>query len=151
MDEGNNVIIASFQKNSREAICVGVSEYRGKNLIFVRAYAASLDSADLVPTPAGVTLSIEKCQELVSAVKTLGDVMSTDKVVAKITKNSMQEIWIGTNIFKNRPLIFLRTYAVWGGSSEYKPTKKGISINVELYPQLLDCIEKLETEVSKLL
>jgi hypothetical protein len=150
-EEGNTVVVASFQKNSREAVCVGVSEYRGKDLIFVRAYAASLDSADLVPTPSGITLGIEKYQELASAIKALGDVMSYEKVVAKITKNSIQEIWVGTNTYKNKPLIYLRTYAIWGGDPEYKPTKKGVSINVELYPQLLDCIEKLGPEVVKLL
>jgi hypothetical protein len=73
----------------------------------------------------------------------LKDNLSTENVVAKIKKNSKQEVWIGMSIFKERPLIFIRTYAIWGDDPEFKPTKKGISVSVDLYPQLLEAVQKL--------
>jgi hypothetical protein len=147
-EEGENVIVASFPKNNREVICVGVSEYKGKNLIFVRAFSPTLDH-ELVPTRDGISLAMEKCDELVQGVRALGDVMSSDKVVARIKKNSIQEVWIGTNTFKDIPLIFIRIYAAYGGE-EFKPTKQGVSMRVDLFPKLLEAVEKLAEAVSSL-
>ena len=69
--------------------------------------------------------------------------MSSEKVVAKIQKNSKQQIWVGLNIFKDIPLLYVRTYSKFGDEEEYKPTKRGVSMKVELYPQLLEAVEKL--------
>jgi len=147
-EEGENVIVASFPKNNREVICVGVSEYKGKNLIFLRAFVSALDH-QLIPTRDGISLAIEKCDELVQGVRALGEVMSSDKVVARIKKNTIQEIWIGTNTYKDIPLIYIRTYAAYG-DEDLKPTKLGISMKVNLYPQLLEAVEKLSIEVASL-
>ena len=142
-EETKGTIIAQFPKNNREMICVGKSEFQGKQLVFVRTYAAGLEDEELVPTPSGVSLAAELTNELVQGVQALKDALKTEGVVAKIKKNSKQEVWIGMSIFKERPLIYIRTYAVWGDDPEFKPTKKGISVSVDLYPQLLDVVQKL--------
>ncbi len=142
-EETKGTIIAQFRKNNREMICVGRSEFQGKQLVFVRTYAAGLEGEELVPTPSGVSIVTELSSELVQGVQALKDVLKTETVVAKIKKNSKQEVWIGTSVFKEMPLIFIRTYAVWGDDPEFKPTKKGISVNVDLYPQLLEAVQKL--------
>ncbi len=147
-EETKNITIASFPKNNRELICVGTSEFKGKQLIFVRTYAATLN-ADPIPTTSGISLAKEHCAELLQAVRALKDTLNTESVAAKIKKNATNEIWVGTNIYKEKPLIYIRTYSAWGDSPEMKPTKKGVSINAELYPQLLEAIEKLAEEVSK--
>lgn len=142
-EEIKGTIIAQFPKNNREMICVGRSEFQGKQLVFVRTYAAGLEDEELVPTPSGVSLAAELTNELVQGVQALKDALTTKSVVAKIKKNSKQEVWIGMSIFKERPLIYIRTYAVWGDDPEFKPTKKGISVSTELYPQLLEVVQKL--------
>jgi hypothetical protein len=142
-EETKGTIIAQFRKNNREMICVGRSEFQGKQLVFVRTYAAGLEDEELVPTPSGVSVVSELSSELVQGVQALKDALKTEAVVAKIKKNSKQEIWIGTSVFKGMPLIFIRTYAVWGDDPEFKPTKKGISVSVDLYPQLLEAVQKL--------
>ncbi len=142
-EEIKGTIIAQFPKNNREMICVGRSEFQGKQLVFVRTYAAGLEDEELVPTPSGVSLAAELTNELVQGVQALKDALTTESVVAKIKKNSKQEVWIGMSIFKERPLIYIRTYAVWGDDPEFKPTKKGISVSTELYPQLLEVVQKL--------
>jgi hypothetical protein len=148
-EETKGSIIASFQKNSREMICVGTSEFQGKQLVFIRTYAAGLEEGELVPTPSGVSVVAELGYELVQGVRALKDALTSETVVAKVKKNSKQEIWIGTSLFKERLLIFIRTYATWGDDPEMKPTKKGISVSVDLYPQLLEVVEKLGETIKK--
>jgi hypothetical protein len=41
------------------------------------------------------------------------------------------------------PLLYIRTYAAFPGSQELKPAKQGVSIRAELYPKLLEVVEKL--------
>jgi len=148
-EEGANVIVASFPKNNREAVCVGINEYKGKTYLFIRAYVPSL-TGELTPTKDGISLSIEKCDELVKGIKALEDIMSSEKLVAQIQKNSREEIRIGLNLYKDIPLIQIRTYAAYGEDGEFLPTKKGIAFNVNLLPQLLESVDKLCEAVTTL-
>ena len=105
-----------------------------------------------MPTREGISLPVEKYSELLEGVKALGDVMGSDKVVAKIKKTDNNEIWIGFNTYKKIALIYLRTYAGYGDNPELRPTKQGISLRVEQYPHLLEAVEKLGeaiTHISK--
>ncbi len=143
MDEENkSIVVASFPKSEREAICVGTSEYKGKHLVFIRAYVPAL-SGELIPTPKGISLAVEKCSELVAGVRALKEAGSAEKEVARIKKNEKEEIRIEVSIFKDMPLIQIRTYALYGENTEFKATQKGVAMNVNLLPQLLEAIEKL--------
>lgn len=142
-EEPSGTILAAFRKNTREMICVGKSEFQGKQLVFVRTYIPGDHTKELVPTPSGVSLAAELTNELIEGVKALKDYLTTEGVAAKIKKNSKQEVWIGMSIFKEMPLIYIRTYATWGDDPEFKPTKKGISVNTDLYSQLLDTVQQL--------
>jgi hypothetical protein len=143
-----NTIVASFAKNSREMVCVGTNEYKGKRLIFVRLFAPTLEKEALVPTPSGISLAVEKYTELLAGVQALKDNQDPEKVVAKITKNKSQEVWIGANTFKGLNLIFIRTYAVYGDSTEMRPTKDGVSMKADLYPSLLDAVTQLGDAIT---
>jgi hypothetical protein len=143
-EEGESVIVAQFPKNNREVICTGINEYRGKTYVFIRAYVPSL-SGELTPTRDGISLSID-----IQGVKNVGDVMSSDKVVAQIKKNSKEEIRIGLNLYKDIPLIQIRTYAAYGEGDEYTATKKGVAMNVNLLPLLLESIDQLSSAVASL-
>jgi hypothetical protein len=141
-EENENVIVASFPKNTREVICTGISEYKGKNYVFIRAYVPSLNG-EMIPTQAGINLSLDKAGELIQGIKALEEVMTSEKLVATIEKNSREQIKIALNIFKDNPLIQIRTYAAYKEGDEYKPTQKGVAMNVNLLPQLLASIDKL--------
>lgn len=147
--DSENTIVASFAKNSRELVCVGTNEYKGKQLIFVRLFAPSPDKEELVPTPSGVSLPVDKYAELLAGVQALKDDKDPEKVAAKITKNKSQEVWIGANTYKGLNLIYVRTYAVYGDSTEMRPTKDGVSMKAELFPSLLDAINKLGEVITK--
>ena len=146
--ENNGKVVASFAKNNTQAVCVGINEWKGNQLIFVRVFTQVLGEDTLVPTKAGISLSVDKYAELLKGVQALGDVMGSDKVVAKITKNNRQEVWIGFNVYKGIALIYLRTFSAYGDGEELKPTKQGISLKVEQYSYLLEAVEKLGEELS---
>ena len=148
-EESNSIIVASFPKNNRQAICVGLSEYQGKKLIFIREFVPSLNG-ELTPTRNGISLSRERNKELIGGIKALESVISSEKQVARITKNTNEEIRIGVTLYQDNPLIQIRTYAAYGKSSEFTPTKKGVAMSVNLLPQLLESIEKLETAIAAL-
>lgn len=147
--EDNSIIIATFPKNNREAICMGISEYKGKNLLFIRAYVPTFGDG-LIPTRNGISLGIDKCDELITGIKALEDVMSNEKIVAKIKKNGKEEVRIAVSTYREIPLIQIRTYAAYKEGDEMKPTKKGVSMNVNLLPQLVESAEKLSAAVKAL-
>jgi hypothetical protein len=45
--------------------------------------------------------------------------------------------------------IYIRTYAQFGGE-DFRPTKKGVSMNVDLFPHLLEAVDKLSKAVAEL-
>ena len=142
-EEGQSTIVASFAKNSREVICVGLSQWQGKQRLFIRLYAQTPDAQQPVPTKEGVTLPVEQYKTLLEGVCALAEAGGKEVVTAKIPKNKSQQVWVGANIYKDIPLIYIRTYAAFVGSQELKPAKQGVSIRAELYPKLLEAVEKL--------
>ena len=142
-EEGESTIVASFAKNSREMVCVGVSLWQGKQRLFVRMDAQTPDAQQPVPTKEGVTLPVEQYKALLEGVRALAEVGGKEVVTAKIPKNKSQQVWVGVNIYKDIPLVYIRTYAAFVGSPELKPAKQGVSIRAELYPKLLEAVEQL--------
>jgi hypothetical protein len=148
-EEGENTIVASFAKNSRETICVGISHWQGKQRLFVRLYAQTPEAQQPVPTKEGVTLPVEQYPTLLEGVRALAGTSGKEIVTAKIDKNKSQQVWVGANIYKEMPLIYIRTYLAFAGSQELKPAKQGVSIRAELYPKLLDAVEQLGKALAK--
>ena len=101
-----------------------------------------------VPTKEGVTLPVEQYQALLEGVRALEGTSGKEVVTAKIAKNKTQQVWVGANIYKDIPLVYIRTYAAFVGSQELKPAKQGVSIRAELYPKLLEAVEKLGKELN---
>ncbi len=137
-------VVASFPKNSREAVCAGLNEWKGKKRLFVRIFTPTLEPGALLPTKEGITLSVELAPALLEAARALDAApKDRDQVVAKISKNASQQVWAGVSIYKGVPLIYLRTYAQFGDDETLKPTKQGISLRAEQCPKLLEIVEKL--------
>jgi len=149
MSESERNIVALFTKNAREAVGIGLSEWKGQVRIDIRILVPALEDDTLIPTKKGISLRVEKYPELLDAVHKLGETMSNEKLVARIKKSSKEEIRVGTTTFKDIPLIYLRTFTLIGEKAEWKPTQRGISIKVDLYESLLDGMEKLGTAIEK--
>ena len=141
-------IVASFSKNSRELVCVGVNTWRRKEYIFIRVFAQAIGEEHLVPTRAGISLHLSQYPELLDGARLLGDVMGSDKVVARIRKSQNKEVRIGFTLYRDAPLIYLRTFVLSADQPEGIPTKQGISVRVEQYPYLLEAIEELGNAIK---
>jgi len=143
----DNLII--FSKSSKEAIGVSLKIWKEQLRVDIRTYVPVIGEEGLMATPKGISLTAEKYPELLQAVRALGDVMSNDKVVARISKNENQEIRVGVNTFRNMPLIYIRTFTKKkGDADEWSPSRKGISIKVDLYPRLLEAVESLQDQIN---
>lgn len=66
------------------------------------------------------------------------------EVVASFEKNSMEEVRISLTTYKGKNLIDLRVYYQPEDGEEMRPTKKGITISPEKFPELKKAIEALE-------
>ena len=72
-----------------------------------------------------------------------------DRTIATFQKNKFQEVRIGIREFKGNDLVDIRTWTMTQGSNEMVPTAKGVTINVNLLPELkkaLDDVEKILKE-----
>ncbi len=67
-----------------------------------------------------------------------------DELVAVINRGQTQQIQFRVNEFKGSNYIDIRTYYFDENSEEFKPTRKGISIPVELYEELKEALAKVE-------
>ena len=142
-------VLALFAKSAREAVGVAISEWKGEPRIDVRIYVPIIGEDSLVPTKKGISLSLDQYPQLLDGVRRLGDVMSNERVVARIGKSERSEVRIGITIFRGNPLIYLRTFVQFGSDDpEWKPTQKGVSLRVDLYPKLLEAIEAAGSEID---
>lgn len=65
----------------------------------------------------------------------------TDRLIHSFPKNPLEEIRISLTVFKKKQYIDLRTYYK-GDDGEFRPSKKGINLSVDLLPDLLEAVEK---------
>ena len=74
------------------------------------------------------------------------------EVISSFAKNSFEEVRISLTEFKGKELIDLRVYYQPDGEEEMRPTKKGITISSEKFPELkkgLLALEKVLQEKGK--
>ncbi|MEW5980155.1 MAG: transcriptional coactivator p15/PC4 family protein [Acidobacteriota bacterium] len=71
-----------------------------------------------------------------------------DKTVMTFQKNSQEEVQAGIQEFKGRHYASVRVY-VENDAGEHIPTKKGITVPVELLPELARAVRLLADEAVK--
>jgi hypothetical protein len=76
-----------------------------------------------------------------------------DQTVSVFSKNKFQEVRIGIREFKGNDLVDIRIWTIAQGVDQMVPTAKGVTINVNLLPQLLKALNDTEKilKESKLL
>ena len=67
-----------------------------------------------------------------------------DKTITVFKKNKFQEIRVGIREFKGNDLIDIRTWTMTQGSEDMVPTAKGVSLNINLLPDLKKSIDEVE-------
>jgi hypothetical protein len=71
-----------------------------------------------------------------------------NKLIAEIEKNSSEVILAELSECKDHDLFSLRVYFSKDGSDPV-PTRKGLTVNVKLIPELKKAIEATEAELGK--
>ena len=66
-----------------------------------------------------------------------------DELIAQFEKNATEVVRVSITEFRGRKLIDLRVYYT-DDEGEYRPTRKGISISVDGYPEFRNAIARLD-------
>ena len=66
-----------------------------------------------------------------------------DELIAQFEKNATEVVRVSLTEFRGRKLIDLRVYYT-DDEGEYRPTRKGISISVDGYPEFRNAIARLD-------
>lgn len=64
-------VIARFEKNSFEEVRISLTKFKGKDLIDLRVYYQPDDGEEMRPTKKGITISLDKFNELKNAILTV--------------------------------------------------------------------------------
>ena len=72
-----------------------------------------------------------------------------DKTVFTFKKNKFQEVRVGIREYKGNDLVDIWTWTMTQGSEEMVPTAKGVSININLLPDLKKALEVVEQELKQ--
>jgi hypothetical protein len=75
------------------------------------------------------------------------EIMADDKIVASFKRNPTEEVRAGIKDFKGRRYIDLRIYYI-DDQGEWKPTRKGISLNTDFMAELKEAVLSLEKELQ---
>ena len=65
-----------------------------------------------------------------------------DRIIAEFQKNAVEKVRVALRDYKGKRLIDLRIY-YQDDAGEYQPTKKGIALTVEQWPELREALTQL--------
>ncbi len=66
------------------------------------------------------------------------------EVIAKLSKNARETIFLSLSEFKGRRLVDIRVHVPGEQDGEWVPTRKGVSLAVGLYPAFKQALTELE-------
>lgn len=65
-----------------------------------------------------------------------------EKLIAKFEKNASEEVWVQLREFRGHQLLDVRVHFRPDDGSEPRPTKKGISMSVNIIPKVLKAMNE---------
>lgn len=78
MDEKN---VYTFERSETEEIRLTLREYKGKQYIDIRIFFQPKDSAEMIPTKKGLTLTVPQIYELTKGLRELTRLVSNEECV----------------------------------------------------------------------
>ena len=77
--------------------------------------------------------------------------MENQKIIDSFNKNSVEEVRISLNKWKNQDYIDIRVWTSLNSDDSEKkiPTKKGVTLNVDFIPNLQKALEKAAKELNQ--
>lgn len=71
-----------------------------------------------------------------------------DQLVHSFPKNPLEEVRSSLTVFKGKQYVDLRIYYK-GDDGEFRPSKKGLTVSVDLFPELEEAIRKLKDAIGE--
>jgi len=143
-NDNNYKVIYHFPKDRTEELVFAFSEFKDQPRVDIRFCKAAVgEPDDLILTQKGINFHRDLLPQIREAVEKIAEIFSTNKVVATIPVGK-REIRVGVNEFKGHVLVYVRYFYKDKKSGEMRPDKKGISIKIESYPNLLKGFVELE-------
>ncbi len=69
-------------------------------------------------------------------------------IIGEFNKSTQETVRVSIEEFKNRKYLDIRIYYL-SGENEWKPTKKGVTVSLDLVSELSKHIKKAEKEIEK--
>lgn len=69
--------------------------------------------------------------------------MPKELIISRIRKSAANEVWIILKKYKGKDLCDIREYFMPDNSPDWLPTKKGVSIPLEMLPEIVDAAEEM--------
>ena len=70
-----------------------------------------------------------------------------DVLVHSFPKNPLEEVRSSLTVFKGKQYVDLRVYYK-GEDGEFRPSKKGLTISLDLFPELEEAVSKLREAIG---
>ena len=71
-----------------------------------------------------------------------------DQLVHSFPKNPLEEVRASVTVFKGKQYVDLRIYYK-GDDGEYRPSKKGLTLSLDLFPDLEEAVNKLHEVIAE--
>ncbi len=71
-----------------------------------------------------------------------------DQLVYSFPKNPLEEVRASVTVFKGKQYVDLRIYYK-GDDGEYHPSKKGLTLSLDLFPELEEAMRKLHDAIAE--
>ncbi|NIO28516.1 MAG: hypothetical protein GTO29_08185 [Candidatus Latescibacteria bacterium] len=75
--------------------------------------------------------------------------MSEERVIGMVQKNELMQVRVTKKSYSGRDYIHVRQFVRRKDESEYKPTAKGIAIEIRQAPEICAVFEKLAEELER--
>ena len=76
--------------------------------------------------------------------------MSGNQLIHEFMKNSAEKVKVEFSNFNGKELFDIRIYFnAKGADEDWRPTKKGVALSLDLVPELRKAIEKAQGELEK--
>lgn len=72
-----------------------------------------------------------------------------DQVLYAFKKSETEEVRLSRRHYKGKAYLDLRVYFMSDGMTEFKPTKKGLTLSADLAPDLEKAFQEVATQVAK--
>ena len=136
-----NQVVAKIRKRQGSEVWVALTEYGGIQRLDIREYFHPDGQPESRPTQKGISVPVDRLDDLKGAVEALIQVEGEEGTVATLARSASLEIRVGIRTYLGRKYADVRTYIKGDGEQEWRPTKKGFTLNPTLLPELLRGLE----------